>query len=64
MLVLFMFVLDDAPRVLFHLSTLYSSIQKKKTKKKENVAAWERATGKSAALLGASVFKTMMDMQV
>ena len=58
------FFLEDATRVQFHLRTLQSNTQEKKTQKKENVAAWERATGKTMALFGALIFETMMGLHI
>ena len=58
---LIVFFLEDATRVWFHLWTLYSSIQTKKTEKKKNLVAREIATGKTMTLFGALIFKTVME---
>ena len=49
-------------RSIFEIFTL--AFRKKKLKKKENGAARKRMTGKSIALFGTLIFKTMMDMQI
>ena len=55
-------------RVLLEYSSTFEpcilAFRKKKLKKKENVAVWERATSKTVTLFGVSIFKTRIDMQV